>query len=72
MPESCCPRDMACPSDENPLFDRGCFQSLANWTSVNLSIIAAVALVISIVQVFGTTFSCLLARSIKRRYEMVD
>lgn len=71
MPNSCCETDIGCPSEENPLFMNGCNQVLTVWANENLSILATIALVISIFQIFGTTFSCLLAKSIKRGYEVI-
>jgi hypothetical protein len=68
LPYSCCSKDFSCPSFDNPSFEEGCYESVKKWTSVNLSIIAGAALFISIVQIFGTTFSCLLARTIKKGY----
>lgn len=71
MPNSCCQNDLRCPSNENPLFLKGCYEALTSWSTNNLSIMGTIALVFSIFQIFGTTFSCLLARSIKRGYEVV-
>jgi hypothetical protein len=71
MPNSCCENDIRCPSEENPLFMVGCYEALTKWTANNLSIMASVALIVSILQIFGTTFSCLLAKSIKKGYEIV-
>jgi len=72
FPDSCCKIDLKCPSEENPLFVDGCYEMLQKWTTSNLTIMATIALVISIFQIFGTTFSCLLAKSIKKGYEIVD
>lgn len=63
---------MRCPSDENPVFDHGCKDSLNKWTASNLSIITTLSLVVLIFQIFGTTFSCLFARNLKKSYEMFD
>ena len=71
-PNSCCKYDLRCPSDENPLFAQGCYELLSKWVSDNLTIMSIVAFVISIFQIFGTTFSCLLAKSIKKGYEIVE
>ena len=72
VPSSCCRFDLQCPSLENPMFADGCYAALNAWTGENLSILASVALIICIFQVFGTTFSCLLAKNIKRGYDFVD
>lgn len=72
MPNSCCLTDLRCPNEENPLFADGCYEVLTKWTSNNLSIMTSVILIISILQIFGTTFSCLLAKNIKRGYDIVD
>lgn len=72
MPNSCCISDLRCPNEENPLFVDGCYEILTKWTSNNLSIMTSVILIISILQIFGTTFSCLLAKNIKKGYDMVD
>jgi hypothetical protein len=73
IPASCCRSDLwPCPSEDNQPFADGCYQSLNKWTTKNLSILASVALVVAIFQIFGTTFSCLLAKSIKKGYDFVD
>lgn len=72
MPNSCCLTDLRCPNEENPLFADGCYETLTKWTSNNLSIMTSVILIISILQIFGTMFSCLLAKNIKRGYDIVD
>lgn len=71
LPESCCKNQYKCPSEMNPAYVNGCYETLLNWTTNNLSVIAFVALVVSIIQIFGTTLSCLLARSIKKGYQLV-
>lgn len=73
VPNSCCKHDFGeCGSEENPAFADGCYKSLNDWTSSNLSILASIVLLVSIFQIFGTMFSCLLARNIKRGYDFVD
>ena len=72
MPASCCKNDLDCPSEENPLYASGCYESLAKWSSENFSLLGGILLIISVFQIFGTTFSCLLAKSIKQGYDIVD
>ncbi|CAF0822935.1 unnamed protein product [Brachionus calyciflorus] len=72
MPASCCKTDLACPNDDNPMYGSGCYESLTKWTSSNMSILGGILLIISVFQIFGTTFSCLLAKSIKQGYDIVD
>jgi len=71
LPYSCCPKDNTCPSYDNPSFTQGCADLLTNWTNGNITFIAAASLFMAVTQIFGTTFSCLLARSIKRSYETI-
>jgi hypothetical protein len=71
-PMSCCKnQNKTCPSETNPAFVNGCYEALIEWFANNISIVGLVALIILIVQIFGTTLACLLARSIKKGYQLV-
>ncbi len=59
---------MACGSERNPAFAYGCYESLNSWSSHNMSVVAGIALAVCLLQIFGTMFSCLLARSINLKY----
>jgi hypothetical protein len=58
----------ACGSERNPAFAFGCYESLNSWTSHNMGVVAGVALAVCLLQIFGTMFSCLLARSINLKH----
>ena len=69
-PTSCCKSmDIRCPSDENPIFKHGCKDALDKWTQSNLSSLTSITLMMLILQILGTTFSCLFARTLKKTYE---
>ena len=69
---SCCKnQNKICPSENNPAFVNGCYDALIEWFANNILIVGLVAFIILIIQIFGTLLACLLARSIKKGYQLV-
>lgn len=81
VPESCCKVETAqCNYEDvsrNPevagqsLFTQGCNDALSSLITDNIAIIAAVAIVVAVVEVFGIICACCLVKAIKSDYEVV-
>ncbi|XP_072032679.1 CD63 antigen-like [Amphiura filiformis] len=76
VPESCCKDKTSCnymivPSNPTDIYTKGCNEKLSDLITDNIAIIAAIAIVIAVIEVFGIVCACCLIKSIKSGYEVV-
>ncbi len=71
LPNSCCKVATRCPTESNPAYTIGCYNSILTWLNSNLIIILPIVIGVCAVQLIGTLLSCLLSKSIKKGYELV-
>ncbi|XP_064647218.1 CD63 antigen-like [Lineus longissimus] len=68
-PQSCC-KDSDCTKNKEP-FNKPCLMEIKDWLERNIYAVAGVGIGLAFVQIIGVIFSCCLARSIKKEYEVV-
>lgn len=74
LPYTCCPdtqNDGSCTVNTLNRFQTSCYDRLKECLTNYASIIGAVGIGVSLIQLVGVIFSCCLARSIRREYETV-
>jgi len=74
VPNSCCKNDTKdCGKSFKPgsIYTKGCHLALYDVLENNIIIIAAIAIAIAVIQIFGVVCACCLMRSIKGEYEVV-
>ncbi|XP_022111920.1 CD63 antigen-like [Acanthaster planci] len=72
--DSCCKKEepkCGIEPKKETIWTDGCFNALYDFLEDNIVIIAAIAIVIAVIQIFGVVCSCCLMRSIKGEYEVV-
>jgi CD63 antigen len=74
VPDSCCKTELRnCGLNPNTtdIYTEGCFLALYDFLEDNIIVIAAIAIAIAVIQIFGVVCSCCLMKSIKSEYEVV-
>jgi len=74
VPDSCCKDESAnCGRQYSPgsIYTDSCKDALFDFLADNIVVIAAIAIAVALIQIFGVVCACCLIRSIKSEYEVV-